>query len=57
MYEDSTMGDATGPGYNEVDNARTSAKTMDNDKQEEKEDKIDITTAEKINKTPILISC
>ena len=57
MYKTSAMGDAAGPSYSEGDNAKTIARTMDNaDGLERAEDKIDITTPDKTNKTPILVS-
>lgn len=61
------MGEAAEPGCNEVDSAGTNVwtdsagtagtGTMDDDGPERAEGKVDITTLDKTNKTPILISC
>lgn len=52
------MGDVTRLGYSERDNAGIGAGTMsDADGLERVKGKLDITTPDKTNKTPILVSC
>ncbi len=55
------VGDATRPGCRTGDGARTGAETSarargDMDRPEVAEGKVDITTPDKTNKTPILVS-
>lgn len=62
----STVSDIAGPGYSEVDGTGTGVETdnteaagigtIDNDEPEGAEGKVDITTLDKTNKIPILIS-
>lgn len=56
------MDNIAGPGCSEVDSAgtgvgTTNTETIDNNGPEGAEAKIDITTSDKTNKIPILISC
>ena len=51
------MGDAAGPGYSEGNGVGTGVKTMgDTDGSKGAKSKVDITTPDKTNKTPILVS-
>ena len=57
MCKASAIDDAAGPGCSEGDGAKTGAKIMgDTDGPEGAEGKVNITTPDKTNKTPILVS-
>ena len=57
MYNASAVGDAAGPGWSERDSAETGTGIIDDaDRLEGVKNKVDITTLEKSNKIPILVS-
>lgn len=57
IYEVSTVGNASDPSCSEVNRARTSTGTNDDNKPGEAEGKVDIMMSDKINKTSILVNC